>query len=126
MELKPLHREIIRFVVTVAAAAAIGSYFTYQKVMETPVPAQFAVVDMAEVARTLQKSIDPDKPSGQIAIREMGDAMRNNFKELTAAGVVVLDSSMVIASPKEAQIDVDAFVRNKAKESRDEGSTDKQ
>lgn len=122
MELKPLHKEVIRFVITVATAATLGSYVTYEKVMESPVPAQFAVIDMTEVARTLQQNIDPDKPSGQIAIREISDAMKANFVELTANGIVVLDSSMVIAAPDEAKLDVSAFVGKKAKASQGEGN----
>lgn len=105
MEFKPIYKEITRFILTVAVASLGGGYFGFQKAMNAPVPAQFAVVDMAALARSMQKEIDPSKPSGQIAIREMGEAIKSRFKDLNDAGIVVLDSSMVIAAPHSSMID---------------------
>lgn len=103
MELKPIHKEIIRFALTTAAASLIGGYFAYQKAMATPVPAQYVVVDIAGYIRNnLQREIDPSKPSGQIAMKEMADRLKERFKDLTDAGIVVLDASQVIAAPEAA------------------------
>ena len=105
MELKPIYKEIIRFVFTVAASSSIGGYFAYQNALTIPVPAQYAVVDMAEVARIMNINIDPTKPSGQIRIKEMTDVMKSQFSRYTDAGIVVLDASQVITAPKESYLD---------------------
>lgn len=105
MDFEKLRGEAIRFVVTVIAAGSLGGYFAYQKALTAPVPAQYVVVDLAEFSRTLQREIDPSKPSGQIALRELGTSLKGSFKELTEAGVVVLDASMVLAAPAAAYVD---------------------
>ena len=103
--LHPWIKEVLRFTVTAAVAALAGGYFAYQKAITAPVPAQYVVVDMAAFARTMQRDLDPGRPSGQIAIKEMGELIKARFKHLTDAGVVILDASQVIAAPQQALLD---------------------
>lgn len=107
---KTLFIELARFVITVVAATAGGGYMGYTAAMRTPVASQFAVVDTVALAKLVNQDLNVNLPSSRVAIREAGELVKSRFKDLTDAGMVVLDSSAILSAPADAFIDVNKIL----------------
>lgn len=80
-----------------------GAAAGYYAAMTTPAVSNIAVLDVD----TLSKSMDPSSPDYQKKAQEVADRVKEMTARLTAAGVVVLDRSVVLSAPEEAVIRVE-------------------
>ena len=104
MDLKKALFEVFKIGGTVLISVYLSSHFAFKRIMAEPVPAQFVVINMTDIAQNLNMTIDASKPSGQVAIKELSEKIKSELNKYTDAGMVVLDSSQIIAAPKEAYI----------------------
>ena len=105
MAISSIFKELARIGAAAAIAAPIGGYIGYTKAINTPVPSQYAVIDLKEYVKTITgKDVDPNKMSGQIAMQEAAEAIKGKLKEYTDEGVVILDASTIVAAPAGAYI----------------------
>lgn len=91
---------ILKYTLNGLAVAVIGGFAGYMGSKYSPVQAQFAVVDLAGVAKAAALS-------GKSAqdVRAIGEQLKVAVQHLANEnGLVVLDSSAVIAAPQDAYV----------------------
>lgn len=91
---------ILKYTLNGLAVAAIAGFAGYMGSKFSPVQAQFAVVDLAGVAKAAALA-------GKSAqdVREIGEQLKIAVQHLANEnGLVVLDSSAVIAAPQDAYV----------------------
>ena len=84
-----------------AAAILAGAASGYYGAMRAPVPAQIAVIDIDALVKAAA-DLTPGDPKAAEALTER---LKKRAGELTAKGIVVLDSKAVINAPRAAYVD---------------------
>lgn len=84
-----------------AAAILVGAASGYYGAMRASVPAQIAVIDIDALVKAAA-DLTPGDPKAAEALTER---LKKRAGELTAKGIVVLDSKAVINAPRAAYVD---------------------
>ncbi len=95
--------DLPKVLLLLAIAIGLSDYVARYEISHTPIPAQIAIIDID----ALVKKAASLAPGDAKAAEELTAKLRQRAGELSAKGVIVLDSKSVIHAPEEAYVSLD-------------------